>query len=155
MLKTIISISEKIYTGCDVPSSLRRQNKIIIHDGLWDIGVIHNQEQLKEVLDFLECELISLDHEVNHTTTGKVKFYELSKHIRNYPKEFCSIEELSVMSKGEKLKKFKGINNCSIVDCYIGIGVNSINIYRPNINAKQVYKPIDGQFEYKRNNWYL
>ena len=63
----------------------------------------------------------------------------------------------SKMSKGQKLKKFRGLSNGSLVDCYIGIGEDVIDIYRPNPNAKEVYNKMEFQDElkYRRNNWYL
>jgi hypothetical protein len=159
MNKTRISISEKIYTGCDVHPAMQRKEKIIIHDGWqWYIGCIHNEQQLQEVLNFLEIELTDIDHEVEHETTGKIVFYNLSKNINNlHSGGFWSIEQLQEMSKGQKLKKFKGLSNGSIVDCYIGIGEDVINIYRPNPNAKEVYKPmkLEDEIKYRRNNWYL
>ena len=32
------------------------------------------------------------------------------------------MEQLKEMSKGQKLKKFKGLSNGSLVDCYVGRG---------------------------------
>lgn len=157
--KTYISISEKTYTSNDVHPAMRRENKIIIHDGWqWHIGNIHNQQQLQEVLDFLEIELTTIDHQVNYEKTGNIVFYNLSKNI-NSPCNggFYSMEHLQEISKGQKLKHFKGLSNGSIVDCYIGIGDDVINIYRPNPNYQDVYKKMDlsEELTYRRNNWYL
>ncbi|NLW48011.1 MAG: hypothetical protein GXY86_11850 [Firmicutes bacterium] len=157
--KTTISISEKTYTGCDVHPAMRREEKIIIHDGWqWQIGTIHNEKQLEKVLQFLEIKLSDIEHEVEHKTTGKITFYNLTKNI-NSPCNggFWNMEQLQEMSKGQKLKKFKGLSNGSLVDCYVGIGENVINIYRPNPNAKEVYQKMDfaEELEYRRNNWYL
>lgn len=157
--KTRISISEKICTDYKIHPAMQRENKIIIHDGWeWYIGNIHNQQELKKVLEFLEIELTDIDHEVNHKTTGKIVFYNLSKNI-NSPCDggFWNMDQLQEMSKGQRLKKFKGLSNGSITDCYIGIGENIIDIYRPNPNAKEVYKTMEHNEElnYRRNNWYL
>lgn len=156
---TTISISEKTCTDIKLHPKLQREREIIIHDGWqWHIGDIKNKEQLQEVLNFLEIELTSINHEVKHETTGKIIFYNLSKNI-NDPCNggFWSIEQLQEISKGQKLKKFKGLSNGSIVDCYIGIGENMVDIYRPNPNAKEVYRKMEFSegLNYKRNNWYL
>lgn len=157
--KTIISISERTCIDYKVHPAMQRQDKIILHDGWeWYIGKIHNNEQMQEVLNFLEIEITTIDHEVTHNTTGKIVFYNLSKNI-NSPCDggFWSIEQLQEISKGQKLKQFKGLSNGSIVDCYIGIGENSIDIYRPNPNAKEVYQKMEfsEELEYRKNNWYL
>lgn len=159
MNKTTISISEKTCLNANVHPAMRREKKIIIHDGWqWHIGTIHNREQLDEVLNFLEIELTDIDHKVEYNTTGKIVFYNLSKNI-NSPCDggFWNLEQLQKRSKEQKLKKFKGLSNGSLVDCYAGIGENVINIYRPNPNAKKVYKPmeISDELNYRRNNWYL
>jgi hypothetical protein len=157
--KTRISISEKVCTNIKVHPAMQRENKIIMHDGWeWYIGKIHNEKELKEVLNFLEIELTDIVYEVKWKTTGKIVFYNLSKNINSScDGGFWSIEQLEEMSKGQKLKKFKGLSNGSIVDCYIGIGENTIDIYRPNPNAKEVYKPMDHyeELNYRKNNWYL
>lgn len=157
--KTMISISEKICTDYDIHPARRREDKIIMHDGWqWHIGKIHNEEELQEVLDFLEVELTDIEHETEHEATGKIKYYNLSKNINNpCGGGFWNNEQLKEMSKGERLKKFKGLSNGSLVDCYIGIGEDLINIYRPNPNAKEVYKKmkLEDEMEYRVNNWYL
>lgn len=156
---TRISISEKVCNDYNVHPAMQRRERIIIHDG-WQrhIGRVHNEEQLQQVLNFLEIKLAGIDHEVEYDTTGKITFYNLSKNI-NDPCNggFWDMEQLQEMSKGQKLKKFKGLSNGSLVDCYVGIGENVINIYRPNPNAKEVYQKMDfaEELEYRRNNWYL
>lgn len=157
--KTRVSISEKVCNRYDVQPAMRRETKIIIHDGWeWYLSRVENEKHLKEILEFLEIELTDIDHEVEHDTTGKVTFYNLSKNV-NSPCDggFWNIKQLKEMSKGLKLKKFKGLSNGSIVDCYAGIGENIVEIFRPNPNAKEVYNKMEheDEMEYRRNNWYL
>jgi len=157
--KTTISISQKTCTDINVHPAMRRESKIIIHDGWeWHIGKVQNQKELDEVLQFLEIELTTVEHEVEYNTTGKIVFYDVSKNINNpCGGGFWSIGQLQEMSKGQRLKKFKGLSNGSIVDCYIGISENTVNIYRPNPNAKEVYNEMEHNEElyYRKNNWYL
>lgn len=157
--KTKISISEKVYNHYDVNNFMRREDQIIIHDGYqWYMGKIHNRKELEEMLNFFKIELTAVDYEVEYRTTGKITYYNLSKNINNsFIGGFWSLEQLKEMSNGKELKKFKGLSNGSIVDCYAFIGEKVINIYRPNPNAKEVYVTmnIDDEINYKRNNWYL
>jgi hypothetical protein len=155
----MISISDKTCTDYKLHIALQRKNRIIIHDG-WQyyMGGISNEKQLKEFLEFLEIETTTIDSIKEYESTGKIIFYNLSKNI-NSPCDggFWSIEQLKESSKGQKLKKFKGLSNGSMVDCYIGISDDIIEVYRPNPNAKEVYKPMElwESIEYKKNNWYL
>ena len=157
--RTTISISEKICTDHNLHPAMRRESRIIIHDGYqWQIGNIRNDEELQEVLDFLEISLTDIEHEVEWESTGKVTHYNLSKNINN-PCDggFWNMEQLQGMSEGQTLKKFKGYSNGSIVDCYAGIGDSIVDIYRPNPNAKEVYKPmvLEEHLNYIKNNWTL
>lgn len=160
MRKTRISISEKICSRHDVHPAMRRDDKIIIHDGWqWLIGKIHNEKELKEVLNFLEIELTDIDHEVEWETTGKIKFYNLSKNINRsyYAGGFWNMEQLEEDSKSNRLKRFKGLSNGSLVDCYAEIDDDIITIHRPNPNAKEVYNKmaLEDEMQYRINNWYL
>lgn len=156
---TTVSISEKTYTGCDVHPAMRRESKIIIHDGWeWYLGRLKDEKQLEDFLKFFEIELSSIHDEVYHATTGKIIFYNLTKNLNSTcDGGFYSIEHLTELSNGQQLKQFKGLSNGSIVDCYAGIGEDVIDIYRPNPNYKDVYKRMEFQDElqYRRNNWYI
>ena len=157
--KTIVSISERTYTGNDVHPAMQRKERIIIHDNYqWHIGCVHDDAELKQLLEFLEIELTTVDHEVEWETTGKIVFYNLSKNINPHAGLFWTLEQLREQAKKEKLKKVKGLSNGSIVDCYIGIGEDIVNIYRPNPNAKEVYIPfstLKEELQYRENHWYL
>lgn len=160
MENTQISISEKSYATYKCNNGLLYmpgRGRIVIHDG-WQyrIGEVHDENQLKEVLEFLEVDLI-FSHEFNHELGGNIKYYNLSKNINDHTRGFRSVNELKEISKGKKLKQFKGLSNASIVDCYIGIGEDTIDIYRPNPNDKDVYKPlpIDEHIKFTKTHWYL
>ncbi len=50
----LLSISERISYTPQTPEWARRSNRILLRDTSgWCIGQIHNEYQLKEVLDFL------------------------------------------------------------------------------------------------------
>ena len=156
---TRISISEKVYSYGDVHPAMRRNKQIIIHDGWqWHMGNINNKEELKDFLDFFNIELIEVFQEVEYETTGKITFYNLSKNIINYRYGgFWSIEELRKITNNAELKKVKGLSNGSVVDCYAEIKEDEVIIYRPNPNAKEVYKEmlLEDELNFRRNNWYI
>jgi len=160
---TIISVSEGvfqkvIYDRIKGPQARKeRKNKVIIHDGLWNIGEVKTVEQLMDMLSFLDVKLEETIEEKYDDMVGKTIYYKLSKNIIDRPLPFSNIEQLKELSYGRKLKKVKGLSNGKIVDCYVAIGENDIEIFRPNCNVKDIYSPMsfkDEQF-YKENNWFL
>lgn len=50
--------------------------------------------------------------------------------------------------------KVKGMSNGSVVDCYIKSTRDKVTVYRPNPNAKAVFKPMDlhNQIQYKKTH---
>src|SRR5699024_11779541 len=61
---------------------------------------------------------------------------------------FWKLEELP-----ENAIKYKGLCNGSVVDCYYIHTENGSKIYKPNPNAKEVYKPLqfDEHMEFIKN----
>ena len=155
---TRISISEKVYNFNDVHPGMRREKEIIIHEG-WEyhMGEIQNKEQLKDFFNFFNIEFTGIHQEIEHETTGKIIYYNLSKNIINDKKSFWSLEELKERTNNAPLKKLKGLSNGSVVDCYAEIKEDEIIIYRPNPNAKEVYQPMEFKEEinYRSNKWYI
>ena len=64
-----------------------------------------------------------------------------------------SFMELSSVPKGAR--SFKALSNGAIVDCYFLNDGKTIHIYRPNPNAKDVYKPlgIRDHIDFVKNNY--
>lgn len=156
-INNLVSISEKTcVTG--VPEGYRRDERIVIHGGfLWKIGTFHNEEQLKQALTLMEIDLVETGEQNYNPYSGKIKFYQLSKHLRNSSYYFWTIEQLNEVSNGLRLKKVKGLSNGSIVDCYVGIGDSEVVIFRPNPNAKEVMNKMEhlDEIKFKKENWYL
>ena len=158
--KTTISISERACVDPNVHPGMRRAHRIIVHDGYeWQIGNIRDEKDLEELLNFLEIELTDVAWEAEWQTTGKIVCYNLSKHINNpCGGGYSTMEQLQEMAKGKKLKSLKGLSNGSIVDIYVGIGDDEVEIYRPNPNAAKVYKPFESlekELHFRKNHWYL
>lgn len=154
-MMTMVSISQ--YTSSPY-GSISRKSRIIIHDGpMYEIGCVHDERELQELLYFLGAKMHKLD-ERHDGDIGDVVFYQLDKSIKDDSSGgFMSLEELEKKTDGRTLKKVKGLSNGSIVDCYVEILHDIVNIYRPNPNAKEVYKPMDfdTEMEYRINHWYL
>lgn len=83
------------------------------------------------------------------------KFFDIfgAKLSPLYDDEFCEVLESELVFKDEGYfwkkedlpsgaKKIKALSNGSIVDCYYKKEKSAVCFYRPNPNAKNVYKPL-------------
>ena len=72
------------------------------------------------------------------------KFYYADRSISS--SYFCSLDTLP-----EDAKKYTGLCNGSLVDCYY----TKDHVYRPNPNAKNVYIPLslDDHIAFQKINW--
>lgn len=92
---------------------------------------------------------IKLLEVVNEATEKEIKIY-----ISNYKiidTHFWNIEELP-----KRTKPIKALSNGSIVTCYYckNYKDNTITIYRPNPNAKDIYKPLELEQHIKHKQIY-
>lgn len=105
-----------------------------------------NRKQLDE---FLQRYGLSMSEE-NSWSTGRK--WRLSHNFAD--KYFWKLDELP-----ENVKHTYGMCNGSLVDCYIQVTEHEIITWRPNPNAKEVYKPYDrnsNQYKsYKRQFDYI
>lgn len=124
-----ISMVEKT---CD-----KRDSLIVLHrDWQWYFGRFNNIDQLNFLSDLLGF-TYELHEERNTPTNGIYKTFKMS-HELNDNKHFFKLSELP-----EGVKPFKALSNGSIVTCYFLNDGETIHIYRPNPNAKEVYKPLE------------
>lgn len=91
-------------------------------------------QNLQQLEKFLNIFKVTLTLENNHFE-GLTQF-KISKIFKD-DGYFWNLEELP---KG--CKKIKALSNGSIVDCYYKTTKKEIIFYRPNPNAKNVYKPL-------------
>jgi hypothetical protein len=93
-------------------------------------------------LEYIETKSLEGDGE---TMTAKI--YTASGTITD--NLFWSMEELP-----ENAIQYKGLSNGSLVDCYYIHTENGSEIFRPNPNAKEIYKPlpIDEHIEFQSIN---
>lgn len=93
-----------------------------------------NRQQLD---DFLEKYGLTLSEECSWPTGRK---WRLSHNFAN--KYFWKLDELP-----ENVKHIYGMCNGSLVDCYVQVTEHEVITWRPNPNAKEVYKPYDREGE--------
>lgn len=120
----------------------KRNYKIAIktlNDTMFNIASFDNEHQLelfKQTLGFKIKEIET----INPLSENEVKRYITNyKIIDNY---FWKVEELP-----KNAKPILALSNGSIVTCYYSKNYknNTITIYRPNPNAKDIYKPLEIQ----------
>lgn len=106
------------------------------HDTMFNIASFENIEQFEFYQKTLGFK-IKLFEIINENTEKEVKIYTTNyKIIDGY---FWKLEELP-----KRAKPIKALSNGSIVTCYYckDYKTNTITIYRPNPNAKEIYKPL-------------
>ena len=75
-------------------------------------------------------EVMTADH-------GKVQWF-VAENIEIHEKLFWKMEDIP-----ENAVKYTDLSNGSLVDCYYTSENNIYTVYRPNCNAKEVYKPME------------
>ena len=106
-------------------------------DPMWALAEFENIDQL----DFF-CATLGVTYEaVSWRETpelGILRECRMSHKIQNYhPGGFWSVDELPAGAR-----PIKALSNGSIVTCYFYNDGETVTIYRPNPNAKRVYKPL-------------
>lgn len=79
---------------------------------------------------------------------NEIKMKIVNKEYKSYYVLNKEIEEklfwnLSQIENLENCKSFTGLSNGSLVTCYVDVHEDYVTIYRPNPNAKKVYKPMN------------
>ena len=159
----LVSISEYTDDSPRTHPAYRRENRIVVAYDFWHLGVFRDEKDLDGFLSLIEENLkepISVNFYEN---LGEIKHYGLSKRYIDAPpywnmdqlNQFA--DELRPVINGGPLKKVKGLSNGSIVDCYVMVGDEAFVIYRPNPNAKEVYKKMafEDEMNFRRTNWYI
>ena len=152
MTRTYLTVAEK--------TSEKHKSLYILHNGWeWYHADTNIQEHMEDLLKFFECEAVL--EETKHTAdNGKIEFFNISKDIiSRWDGGFWNLEQLQEKAKGRRLKTFIGLSNGSLTTCYAAFDDdnNTVEILRPNPNAKEVYNtmPLSAELEYKRNHWFL
>ena len=152
MTRTYLTIVEK--------TNRHFRSNFILHDGWqWYHSDTNNKSAMMDLLDFFECE-IALEKETETSENGKIEFYNVSKDIvQECVGGFWNEEQLKEKINGRRYKSFLGLSNGSIVTCYavFNDNENTVEIIRPNPNAKEVYQKMSlkQELEYRKNHWFL
>lgn len=129
MNKSYISTLDKI------DEKYHRSHVILHKDCQWHLGDFDNMEQLQFLADTLGFEF-ELVEEKPWTTGGTYRKYSMNHKIDSNG-GFWKREDVPA-----EAKPIKALSNGSIVTCYFTNDGETIRIYRPNPNAKEVYKPL-------------
>ena len=122
----------------------KRESAAIIHNGMWHFSRCETMEHLNSF-----CELLNITYSFN-SENDYIKFYKTNTVLND-----MSFWELNEIPK--HAKKIKGLSNGIIVDCYFTKENDLLTIYRPNPNAKKVYKKMDfkKELDFRKNNVYF
>jgi hypothetical protein len=133
------------------------RSKVILHNGIWYFAEYSSLEQLRDFAEGvgfswkfhhaeqMECKQVGQSWEECEPYT--IEYYTLSHdfdvdafcHDTQWGKcqGFWSLDELP-----SGVVPFIGLSNGSLVTCYAANDGEKISLYRPNPNAKEVYKPM-------------
>ena len=154
MTRTYLSVSENI-------DPKYHRSLYILHDGFqWYHADTNSKEQMNDLLDFFECEITEKEDRGRVGDAGNIVLYGLSKDIiSKNGGGFWNMSQLMEDIKGRRVKSFIGLSNGSLVTCYACFDDdnNTVEIFRPNPNAKDVYfkMPFDVELKYRKEHWYL
>ena len=110
-----------------------------IDNFIFNIASFRTIEQLEHFKNLLGFDY-ELQEIINEGLKNEIKIYNLNYAIiDNFTGGFWKLEDVP-----KNATKFKALSNGSIVDCYFKKDKRKkeIRIYRPNPNAKEVYKPL-------------
>lgn len=129
--------SSYISTLNKIDEQYHRSHVIIHKNNQWHFADMENMDQLQFLADTLGFTYELRKEEVWHSG-GIYREYSMSHKI-NSPCNggFWKREDIPA-----EAKPIKALSNGSIVTCYFTNDGETIRIYRPNPNAKDVYKPL-------------
>lgn len=118
-------------------TSEKHRSKIIIHKGYFYFAEFDTIEQLVFFAETLGFSFTF--REIKHCTgTGTIHYFDVNRDFADANSGgFWDTSELP-----EGAKPIKALSNGSIVTCYYTNDGKTITMYRPNPNARNVYKPL-------------
>lgn len=125
-------------------------HRYIIHkDWQWHFGRFPTMEKLQEFLDFAGLKA-TLVESYKTRWYGEYKKWVVKEGVVEHG--FVNLKNLP-----EGAKKFIGLSNGELVECYLLNDGENLHVYRPNPNCKDIYKPlsIEEHIAYKRENGYV
>ena len=135
-----------ILNGID---SKYHRSPIIIHCGMWYIAEFKTIEQLDFFAKLLGFTYKLIKESKWLNTEMEYREYSISHNINGEHNYFWKLSDLPT-----NVKPIKALSNGSIVTCYFVNDGETITIYRPNPNAKEVYKPLSFEEHLAHNKVY-
>lgn len=131
-------------------TSERIRSNVIIYNNFYHFAEMNTMDQLEKFSKMLGF-TYTLEEVSKSEKNGECKRYSISHTIDDR----CDGGFWKLSDVPENAKPFKALSNGSIVDCYFLNDGETIHIYRPNPNAKEVYKPLTlkEHIEFVKNNY--
>ena len=138
-----ITIAERLH-------ELYHRSKIIIHKpNMFYFAEFDNIKQLETFAKMLGFSY-QLEESTQSNTLGLLQKFSINRNINdNLDGGFRNMEQIP-----DNAKPFKALSNGSIVTCYYINDGETITIYRPNPNSKEVYLPLELTEHIKHNKTY-
>ena len=138
-------MSKKWLTTYEIP---KNQYKHILTKGPYAYTAFRTDKGLNDFIKRTGADFIK-HNEVMTADHGKVQWF-VAENIEIQEKLFWKMEEIP-----ENAVKYTDLSNGSLVDCYYTNESNVYTQYRPNPNAKEVYKPMElkQHIEYMLTNY--
>ena len=114
----------------------KNQYKHILTKGAYAYTAFRTDKGLTDFIKRTGADFIK-QNEVMTADHGKVQSF-IAENIEIREKLFRKMEEIP-----ENAVKYTDLSNGSLVDCYYTSESNVYTQYRPNCNAKEVYKPME------------
>ena len=148
MSKMFVTYLERPWEDEDYNKYDGYNNKYILHNGfMWHLGRFPEFEKLKAFMDLAGLKM-KLEETKHCKRGGEFKRWSIDCDLDDH-NHFWSLSELP-----REVKPFMGMSNGSLVTCYLYNDGKCLHIYRPNPNAKEVYKPLplDEHIKFHRKN---
>ena len=115
------------------------RSKIIVHDGWeWYLAEFPTEKALNKWLSYCGLEMkLEEEKKALNPECGKWRMYSVNRKLNNRTPGFWKREQVPEGAKPIRLH-----SNGSIVTGYILNDGETLHVYRPNPNAKEVYKPL-------------
>ena len=114
----------------------KNQYKHILTKGAYAYTAFRTDKGLNDFIKRTGADFIK-QNEVITAEHGKVQSFA-AENIEIQEKSFWRMEDIP-----ENAVKYTDLSNGSLVDCYYTNENNIYTVYRPNCNAKEVYKPME------------
>jgi len=131
-------------------TSKNLRSHVIIHNGFHYFAEMDTAEQLERFSKMLGF-TYKLEEVSKSEQHGEYRRFSMSHTIEDR----CGGGFWKLSDIPENAKPFKALSNGSIVDCFFLNNGETIHIYRPNPNAKEVYKPLalKERIKFVKNNY--